>query len=343
DAENADVELGDYAHFKESKVQRKTRENNNQYRRETSSRIQQLKEQFNDRFDGEVNQMLEELEQAKIDIFAEIEADRENMQNLLDTKSEKWTEEFNQSVAESKAYAEQQAQAKADEVRTDLESVTSGHQQMLDDLESSVMNIDDFIGPKDRTLTDLMNEQRINLENKIEVYNRNYPNLVIGSTLENIDGFEGFYDTEFELMTNESLNYIRVHDNSDTNTPAYYYPDTVFLEQGNTYTLAIDFRSDVVEDLDYIHFMGLGSTANVSLDVNLTRGLVADGGWHRYYFTFTWVNTTRQARLMIGTNFSRGDTTRGWFDTRQVHLYEGDVHDIMWTPSPSDNAQVVSQ
>src|SRR5699024_10475877 len=49
DEENADVELGDYAHCKESKVQRKTRENNNQYRRETSSRIQQLKEQFNER------------------------------------------------------------------------------------------------------------------------------------------------------------------------------------------------------------------------------------------------------------------------------------------------------
>src|SRR5699024_1097656 len=74
DAENADVELGDYAHFKESKVQRKTRENNNQYRRETSSRIQQMKEQFNERFDGEVNQMLEELEQALIDVHAEIEA-----------------------------------------------------------------------------------------------------------------------------------------------------------------------------------------------------------------------------------------------------------------------------
>src|SRR5699024_9436130 len=157
-------------------------------KRETSSRIQQLKEQFNDRFDGEVNQMLEELEQAKIDIFAEIEADRENMQNLLDTKSEQWTEEFNQSVAESKAYAEQQAQAKADEVRTDLESVTSGHQQMLDDLESSVMNIDDFIGSRDRTLQSILDEQRAEIEQKIEVYNKNYPNLVVGSTLEYIDG-----------------------------------------------------------------------------------------------------------------------------------------------------------
>src|SRR5699024_2879140 len=196
DAENADVELGDYAHFKESKVQRKTRENNNQYRRETSSRIQQLKEQFNERFDGEVNQMREDFEQALIDAHAEIQAAEERMETLIEYERNTMMDEFNESVQNTRAYAEQQAQAKADEVRTDLESVTSGHQQMLDDLESSVMNIDDFIGPKDRTLTDLMNEQRINLENKIEVYNRNYPNLVIGSTLENIEGFEGFYGTE---------------------------------------------------------------------------------------------------------------------------------------------------
>src|SRR5699024_9046916 len=46
---------------------------------------------------------------------------------------------------------------------------------------------------------------------------------------------------------------------------------------------------------------------------------------------------------MIGTLLSRGSTQRGWFDTRQVHLYKGDTHNIPWTPSPSDNAQVVSQ
>src|SRR5699024_9248846 len=36
-------------------------------------------------------------------------------------------------------------------------------------------------------------------------------------------------------------------------------------------------------------------------------------------------------------------TDAGWFDTRQVHVYEGDVHGIPWSPSPSDNSQIVSQ
>src|SRR5699024_7200294 len=219
---------------------------------------------------------------------------------------------------------------------------TNGHQAMLQELETNVMNIDDFIGSRDRTLQSILDEQRAEIEQKIEVYNKNYPNLVVGSTLENIDGFEPYQTTEFELRTEESLNYIRTYDVEGRNTLAYYFPDTVYLEQGNTYTIGVDFRSDSVEDLDYIYFMGPYN--NVALSpLAQTRGLTADGKWHRYYFTFDWVNTTRHARLMIGTLLSLGSTQRGWFDTRQVHLYKGDTHNIPWTPSPSDNAQVVSQ
>src|SRR5699024_3172065 len=164
DAENADVELGDYAHFKESKVQRKTRENNNQYRRETSSRIQQLKEQFNERFDGEVNQMREDFEQALIDAHAEIQAAEERMETLINTTRTDWTDtfnaevaeiyrkadedynrieteitgvidstreememEFNDSVQNTREYAEQQAQEQADRVQGNLDDVTSTH------------------------------------------------------------------------------------------------------------------------------------------------------------------------------------------------------------------------
>src|SRR5699024_3352471 len=45
-----------------------------QERRDANNRIYQLKLEFSERFDGEVNQMLEELEQALIDVHAEIEA-----------------------------------------------------------------------------------------------------------------------------------------------------------------------------------------------------------------------------------------------------------------------------
>src|SRR5699024_6195519 len=136
----------------------------------------------------------------------------------------------------------------------------------LEDLESNVMNIDDFIGPRDRSLQSILDEQRLILEEKIEVYNKNYPNLVVGSTLENIDGFEPYLESEIEIRTEESLNYIRTYPVRE-GANAYYFPDTVYLEEGETYTLAFDFRSDSVKDLDYTYFMGRHS--NVHLDTAL--------------------------------------------------------------------------
>ena len=374
-----DVEFGDTAYFNVNRRMKSIENNLKRVGSEQGGAIYNLKKQFDERFNQMVSDYRDEFEQAKIDILAEVEADRARMEAEFNQKLNNWTDAFNadveqaykdaeenyarieqeittavdttrneleqgytDAVEQAKRYAEEQSKAHADSVESKLDAVTGSHAGMLANLQSDVMDIDEFIGQRDKTLQTILDEQRAELEQKIEIYNKNYPNLVVGSTLENIDGFEPYETTEFELRTEESLNYIRTYDVEGRNTLAYYFPDTVYLEQGNTYTIGVDFRSDSVEDLDYIYFMGPSN--NVALTpLAQTRGLTADGTWHRYYFTFDWTNTTRHARLMIGTNFNRGDTTKGWFDTRQVHLYKGDTHNIPWTPSPSDNAQVVSQ
>ena len=373
-----DVEFGDTAYFNVNRRMKSIENNLKRVGSEQGGAIYNLKKQFDERFNQMVSDYRDEFEQAKIDILAEVEADRARMEAEFNQKLNNWTDAFNadveqaykdaeenyarieqkintavdntrseleqgytDAVEQAKRYAEEQSKAHANAVEIKLDTVTGSHAGMLADLQSNVMDIDEFIGQRDKTLQQILDEERQTLEEKIEIFNKNYPNLVVGSTLENIDGFEPYQTTEIELRTEESLNYIRTYDVEGRNTLAYYFPDTVYLEQGNTYTLGIDFRSDSVEDLDYIYF--IGPYSNVPLDTALLRGFTADGNWHRYYITFTWVDTTRQARLMVGTNFNRGDMTRGWFDTRQVHVYKGDVHNIPWTPSPSDNAQVVSQ
>ena len=376
--EDAQVELGDYEHFKESKVERRNKQSN-KLAKKHGSEIQRLKNEFDERFNAEVAQFRSEFEQAKIDILAEVEADRARMEAEFNQALNDWTDAFNadveqaykdaeenyarieqeittavdttrneleqgytDAVEQAKRYAEEQSKAHADSVESKLDAVTGSHAGMLADLESNVMDIDEFIGQRDRTLQQILDEERQTLEQKIEIYNKNYPNLVVGSTLENIDGFEPYQTSQIELKTEESLNYIRVHYDPNRSVTGYLFPDTVYLEQGNTYTLGVDFRSDEVIDLDYIYFMGPYNNVALTPSAQL-RDLSNDGKWHRYYFTFEWKNTTRNARLMMATSFSLGDTTRGWFDTRQVHLYKGDTHNIPWTPSPSDNAQVVSQ
>lgn len=376
DPELSKLTLGDFHHF-ENRQMKRINAQIKRLGRDNRSLITQVKDEFDQQFSAWVTAFRNEFEQAKIDIFAEIEADRVNMEALLNTKLTEFNTAFNADMEEAyeeaqrnyteienyvnttvdtnrgqveqiintaeqsaKEHATQQAIEKSNLVKAELENVTRNHASMIEGLETDVLGVNTFIGSRDRTLDEILNNQRAELEQKIEVYNRNYPNLVIGSTLENIDGFEPYLESEFELRTNESLNYIRTYP-VRTAANAYYYPDTVYLEQGKTYTLAFDFRSDVVKDLDYVYFMGPYS--NVSLDTALLRNFEADGTWHRYYVTFAWVNTTRQARLMVGTNFNQGDMTRGWFDTRQIHVYEGETHNIPWSPSPSDNAQIVSQ
>src|SRR5699024_11504130 len=83
---------------------------------------------------------------------------------------------FNSKVNDARTYAEQQAQEKANAVRTDLESVTSGHQSMLENLEINVMNIDDFLGDISSIMLDdsLQNINR-NFEERIRnIYSNTY-------------------------------------------------------------------------------------------------------------------------------------------------------------------------
>src|SRR5699024_2463543 len=216
DEENADVELGDYAHFKESKVQRKTRENNNQYRRETSSRIQQLKEQFNERFDGEVKQKLEEVEQALIDARAEIQAAEKRMETRIESERDTMMDEFNENVQEARNYAEQQAQARADRVRTDLETVTSGHQQMIDELFDSSLYLEDKVFDFDTSLGAVSD---ITLEARLQDINRNFEERIrnVGSNTYNMlrgTRFDesGMWDNQSTvvLMDDEHINYYRL-------------------------------------------------------------------------------------------------------------------------------------
>ena len=375
----AEIELGDYEFFQGSKVEKKQQQMNSEAIKRNGSLLQQAKDAWNEWFNSLKADFKADFEQAKIDTFALIEAERLAMQTLLDDKLNEFNDEYyalvdeayrqaeenyarieqeintavdttrneieqdyTNAVEQAKRYAEEQSKAHANAVEIKLDTVTGSHAGMLADLQSNVMNIDEFIGQRDKTLQQILDEERQTLEQKIEIYNKNYPNLVVGSTLENIDGFEPYQTSQIELKTEESLNYIRVHYDPNRSVTGYLFPDTVYLEQGNTYTLGVDFRSDEVIDLDYIYFMSPYN--NVALTpLEQLRDLSNDGKWHRYYFTFEWKNTTRNARLMMATSFSLGDTTKGWFDTRQVHLYKGNVHNIPWTPSPSDNAQVVSQ
>src|SRR5699024_5058225 len=113
---------------------------------------------------------------------------------------------INTSIESAKSYAEQQAKEKSDAVKNELEIVTNGHQQMLNDLESNVMNIDDFIGDKTVGLNELLYNERMLFEERINSINTWHYNLIRESQS---------LDSEFWEAANGTIE-------TDSNGDSYY-------------------------------------------------------------------------------------------------------------------------
>src|SRR5699024_786943 len=337
-----DVEFGDVAYFNTDRRLSGIDAKLSRVENESASVIYRMKLAFDERFDEQVKAIEDAYEQAVIDANANIQAAEVRMTEEIEGQRTEIMQEVESSKQEAIQTAEQNAEAKKQEVQSNLDSFKDVHQQMYDDVTANVMDIDEFLGEKDFSLDWHLNSLREEMQDQINAVNSANPNLIVGSTLEQFTDFEDYGVGQSQIHKEESMNYIRTTPVGTSSAMfGYFFPSTVHLIQGNSYTLGIDFRSETVEDLDYIYFMGPHS--NVALNpVSQTRGLTADGTWNRYYFKFDWVDTTRDSRLMIATNTNYGDADYGWFDTRRAMLYEGSL-EVPWSPSPSDNSQIITQ
>src|SRR5699024_4637387 len=357
--EDAQVELGDYKHFKESKVARKTREKNNRVQGQLSDRITRLKKEANDFIDGEFSQAISEFEQNLIDQKAQIEADRENMTNLINTK----TEEFNTSLAAGMAdaerkrqenydamnnyvnttvdttrseletsintsidsaneYAEQQAQAKADAVKTELETVTSGHQAMIDSLQDNVISIDDFLGDsRSITLDERFQDITMDFEERIKNIDSTHYNIVRGTSFDNPDLMLNHGQTE--IITNETDNFARLGLGT-TALPYLMLREYFNVEAGETYKLIFTYRTADVPEIDFIRLRPPGGSTgpyggDLIIEDNMTeseKATTLTNQWTKKTVSFV-VDRDMPVRLMIGTNFDAGNTQRGILDIKK--------------------------
>src|SRR5699024_8168225 len=81
---DAQVELGDYEHFKHSKIERVQAKKEKNQEQQTNNRIESLKRQFDTEFDSQVEEFRKEFEQKLIDVSAEIEASEQRMKDRAD-------------------------------------------------------------------------------------------------------------------------------------------------------------------------------------------------------------------------------------------------------------------
>src|SRR5699024_8224729 len=340
--EDAQVELGDYEHFKESKVERKSREKNNRVQKQLSDRIARLKREANDFIDGEFSQALSEFEQNLIDQKAQIEADRENMTNLIEGTRSEFTDNLNAEITQTKEYAEQQAQEKAEKVRTDLETVTSGHQALIDGLEENVMNIDDFLGDsRSLTLDERLHDITTHFENRIQNIDSTHYNMIRGTSFDNPDLMDNHGSVQ--IITDETDNFARL--GLGTTTVPYILNKEYFhVEQGKTYHLVFSYRTSDVPEIDYAHLRppsGYGVDLKIEEQVSSSDLQTAmTGQWSKKVYTFI-SDRSMPVRLLLGTNFAAGDTQRGILDIKKPYLTT--TNNREWLPHPDDDVQNVSE
>src|SRR5699024_1726396 len=300
--DDAEVELGDYEFFKETKAERRSRKDDEAYKRRNTSMIEQLKRQFDKDFNDRVNQFREEFNQAKIDIFAEIEADMAVREEEFNQQLDTWTNEFNQDVENAMKYAEEQAKAHSDAVEGKLDEVTGNHAGILDELKADVMDIDEFLGDS-RALT--LDERFQNITdsflNRIDNININTYNILRDTRFE-----EGRWISQgsVQLMTDESINYFRTGLGT-ANYPFIRNNEYITLESNEQYYLVLEYRTSEVPEIDYI--MLLDSDNNEFLITDFVENddhlnLDMSGQWIKLVIPFT-LPTKQTGRLNIGTHF----------------------------------------
>ena len=172
---NRDVEFGDTAYFKTDRRLSGVKSELKRVGGSMSSRISRLKAEFDRRFDNEVQQWKDDFEQALIDAEAAVEVMRVKMTEefatvrremtnrfetekaaaqeeaqrnydaisdrittVVDTTRTEMNTAFENSVKESKAFATQEAKAKAQEVQSNLDSFETRHDGIISDFQNDV-------------------------------------------------------------------------------------------------------------------------------------------------------------------------------------------------------------
>lgn len=177
-----------------------------------------------------------------------------------------------------------------------------------------------------------------NLNDMIDSITGDNRNLIVGTSL--IDESHFSVQGGHTVLGDESIEYVRLHAEA-VNEAFIHFNNKVDYKLNETYTLALDFRSTVVDELDYI-FLTNDSTTHILHD-SLTPApleLSTDGEWHRYNLEFTPTSNIEGAQLKVGTDFTNDAV--GEFDLRQIHLFKG-TGEIAWQPAPEDNRQFITQ
>src|SRR5699024_8599596 len=262
---------------------------------------------------------------------------------VINSTREEMEIEFNESVQNTREYAEQQARERADTVQSNLESATSEHQGMIDELfdnvvdfnqfktdinvdvsglQSKVIDFDDFLGDiSSITLDERFQDITMNFEERIRNIDSTHYNMIRGTSFDNPDLYSKH--NSVEIITNEVDNFARLGLGT-TSLPYVRTTEYFNVKSGQTYHLIFMYRTSDVPEIDFIRLRPPLDPygADLMIEDGMTpeeKSTTMSGEWTKKEVTFV-SDRDMPVSLLLGTNFGAGNTQRGILDIKKPYL-----------------------
>lgn len=330
--------LGDFHHFENRQMKRINAEIK-RLGRDNRSLISQAKDEFNQWFNDWVTAFENQLAQAKIDIFAEIEADRERMENEWQEQWNTGMSEIQNGIKEAERKATENAIRIENDIKSDLDQLTQDHGSILEGLLDDVMDIDEFLGTsRSITLDQRFLDISQNFEERLRKVDSNTFNMIRGTRFDEPDMFHLY--SSAELQEEGNIKFVTLY-SERFNEPRVHFTEGVTLEKGKKYIVAVDYRSYGAKELDRLAIGDMDGYYNLIDDIDKPLSdLHTDGKWRRTYGTVI-PSETVSGEFQIGTNFASGDVTRERIDIKLVYLTGSNNTD--WVYHPQDATQSIEE
>ena len=336
-----DVEFGDTAYFNVNRRMKSIENNLKRVGSEQGGAIYNLKKQFDERFNQIVSDYRDEFEQAKIDILAEVEADRAQMEAEFKQTLDTWTNDFNQDVENAMKYAEEQSKAHAEAVENRLSEITSGHDDLISGLQNDITDIDTFLGNRTEPLEQTLQNMKLEWEQKLQNVDTWHYNMLRGTRFDE-DKWTAQYGS---FRTDEETPYFYFNPNeTQANIPYIQSKTPIYFEEGETYLLSFDWQTYAVRAVDYVWIIATEAETANNLSI-VTGDTYLDGNNFRTYwgaeYNRVWIKfspiRSMEGYIRIGTNLTNNEHGRRPFKIRLPYLTTTD--NTRWLYHQLDSTQ----
>ena len=304
-----------------------------QLRQEIETNISNTRSEMEQEFNAEVERIEQEA-------LAEYDRISGEITGSIDQARSDIEQDYSQAVLDARDYAEQQAEQHANVVDSKLETMRDTHAGLIQQNQNNIANVNDFIGDKTVGLNELLYNERMLFEERINSINTWHYNLLRESQTLDEDFWEARNGT---IVIDEGGDSYYRADVRNVVERTLRSKQAILFEEGETYTLSFQVQTYGHRSMDYIWI--IGDDPNI-FDGNYPLSSRADeqtadvmhwGSQYRtYYVTFTMQHDVYGV-LQIGGDYRNNDLGAREYRIKKPYLTQSD--NKQWLHNPEDSLQ----